>query len=316
MSFVVQRPTWTLGRRAAAMLGAVLLGGAGLAGADWLVTTDGDLIETRGAWRVEGSRVVFAAANGTLTAMRASSIDFPATEAYAAELASPAEPAAPPVPAEPVLVLTDRDLPRVRTAEPLEPAEPGAAETEASPDADGSDSTTEVGAESSEGGENGESRSEESSLDEAAAAARAPTAEGENGDADAPPAKPAAPPAKPAPGTQPLPAEVTVTSWQEQSLDTGIRFIGTLANDSKAFATQLRVEAAIYDEAGRLIETKRASLARTSISPGRSTTFEVSFPQVFAYGEVRFTPGGRSLQGRDESAANASATTATEPPLR
>jgi hypothetical protein len=296
----------------------LLLGGAGLASADWLVTTDGELIETRGEWRVEGSRVVFAAANGTLTAVRASSIDFPATEAYAAELATPAEPAAPAVPAEPVLVLTDRDLPRVRTAEPLETSQPGADETEARPDADDDpDSTTAVDAEGSGGDENGESTSDESSSEEAASATRDPAAEAENADADAAPtAKPAAPPVKPSPGTQPLPAEVTVTSWQEQSLDTGIRFIGTLANDSKAFATQLRVEAAIYDEAGRLIETKRASLARTSISPGRSTTFEVSFPQVFTYGEVRFTPGGRSLQGRDESAANASVTTAAEPPLR
>lgn len=305
MTLVTERPTSSPCARAAAFIGVLLLGGAGLASADWLVTTDGELIETRGAWRVEGSRVVFAAANGTLTAVRASSIDFPATEAYAAELAAPV--VAPPAPAEPVLVLTERDVPRVRTAEPVEPVEPGAAETEAGPDAEGTDATATAAAED---GESAEPTSEATPSAPEATATPAPAAEGESAD------KAAAPPAKPATqSTQALPSEVTVTSWQEQSLDTGVRFIGTLANDSKAFATQLRVEVALYDEAGRLIETKRASLARNSISPGRSTTFDVSFPGVFAYGEVRFTPGGRSLQGRDDSSAEASAPQ-TEPPLR
>jgi hypothetical protein len=128
MAFAKLRSTPFRRFPAAAICGAALLAGATLASADWLVTTDGGLIETRGPWRIEGSRVIFASANGTLTAVRASSIDFQATEDYAAELAAPA-PAAPPVPAEPVLVLTDRDVPRVRAAEPA--VEPAAAEGEA-----------------------------------------------------------------------------------------------------------------------------------------------------------------------------------------
>lgn len=47
----------------------------GLAGADILVTRDGERIETKGAWRVEGRRVVYTNAQGTLSAIRTSHVD-------------------------------------------------------------------------------------------------------------------------------------------------------------------------------------------------------------------------------------------------
>lgn len=239
---------------------------AGGARADWLVTTEGERVETRGPWRLEGSRVVFEAPNGALTAVRASTIDFAATEAYAAELAAPPAPEERPVPAEPVLVLTDRDLPRV-----MHVPEPAATATSGADGATG----------------------------EAAAAGAAPAgapdraAAGDAGETERT-------------GSGDL-AGVVVTSWQERESDTGLRFIGTLANESKSFATSLRVEAALFDEAGRLVDTRSARLARTSISPGRSTTFEVDFPGLFAYREVRFTPAGRALASRGASTTDAAA---------
>ncbi|HUP24935.1 MAG TPA: hypothetical protein VNB06_18600 [Thermoanaerobaculia bacterium] len=264
-------------RKVASWLPALLLlVCSGPANADWLVTVEGDRIETRGPWRVEGSRVVFEAANGALTAMRVSTIDFDATDAYAAKLAAPApEVVAPRV--EPVLVLTESDVPRARTVEPLaEGAEDGTA--------DGTQDGTQNGtAETAQGGATTTGTAREGSQP---AAARAATAS-----ADV---------------RVDLPG-VVVSSWQERESTAGLRFSGSLANDSRSFATMLRVEAAVYDETGGLLETRTASLARSSISPGRSTTFDVSFPGVFSYGEVRFTPAGVALTDRDSSTGSSPA---------
>ncbi|MEM1203887.1 MAG: hypothetical protein AAGN66_11720 [Acidobacteriota bacterium] len=86
--------------------------------ADWLVTKDGSRVETEGPWRVEGRQVIFTLPNGTLSAMRASEVDLDASaEATAAAKAPPAaesaaaEDPARPLP-EPVLVLTDKDIPK------------------------------------------------------------------------------------------------------------------------------------------------------------------------------------------------------------
>jgi hypothetical protein len=252
----------------------LLLVCSGAANADWLVTVEGDRIETRGPWRVEGSRVVFEAANGALTAVRASTIDFEATDAYAAKLAAPRpEVVAPRV--EPVLVLTESDVPRARAVEP--------------PLAEGADDDAEDGA------QNG---------------TRSGTAEtAEGGGTTAGSARGSAQPAARAAAASDdarvnLPG-VVVSTWQERESTAGLRFSGSLANDSRSFATMLRVEVAVYDQTGGLIETRTAGLARSSISPGRSTTFDVSFPGVFSYGEVRFTPTGVALTDRDSSTGSA-----------
>jgi hypothetical protein len=278
------------------VLAAGWLAGAGAASADWLVTVDGELIETRGPWRIEGTRVVFDAANGSLTAVRLSSIDLDATAAYEAELEAAATPKAPPRPAEPVLVLTDRDVPRVRTIEP--PLAETSTETSDAATAPGSAVTAEAA-------EAAATSATTETTDPAAAAAGAPAASG----APVVPAEPSAGGAE-----RGDLAGVVVTSWQEREGPSGLRFIGTLANESQNFATQLRVQAALYDEAGRLIETKSVRLARSSISPGRSTTFEVDFPGIYAFREVRFTPGGRALTGREETAPSTPAP--AQPPPR
>ncbi len=47
--------------------------------ADWLVTTSGDRIETRGPWRIEGGRVVFELPNRSLSSIRTSELDLEAS---------------------------------------------------------------------------------------------------------------------------------------------------------------------------------------------------------------------------------------------
>ena len=109
---------------------AMAAGGAAPGAADWLVTTDGSRVETKGPWKVDGRRVIFTLPNGTLSAMRASEIDFEASEAATA--AANAPPPAPvaedakkePLP-EPVLVLTNKDIaPGAVPDDPDAPARP------------------------------------------------------------------------------------------------------------------------------------------------------------------------------------------------
>ena len=52
--------------------------------ADWLVTNDGQRIETQGPWEVKGRQVLFTLPNGTLSVMRAADIDLEASNAATA----------------------------------------------------------------------------------------------------------------------------------------------------------------------------------------------------------------------------------------
>lgn len=85
---------------------------------DWLVTREGQRIETRGAWEVRGRMIVFTAPAGTLSSIRLSEIDLDASrrlseaaQRAAEEAAAAAEPAED-GPREPVMTLTDRDVGR------------------------------------------------------------------------------------------------------------------------------------------------------------------------------------------------------------
>jgi hypothetical protein len=82
--------------------------------ADWLLTRDGQRLETRGPWQVEGKLVVFTRTNGTLSSLRLSEVDLEASRAATAAASAPAPAPAPAKGAakrpKPVLVLTDADV--------------------------------------------------------------------------------------------------------------------------------------------------------------------------------------------------------------
>ncbi len=111
----------TAGWRVAVLVGAASLALAGSAAADWLVTRQGDRIETRGPWRRQGAMVVFTLPNGTLSSLRAEEIDFDASARASAP--APVAPVESPAKKKPVLVLKDKDVAHV------------SAEGEASPEA-------------------------------------------------------------------------------------------------------------------------------------------------------------------------------------
>jgi hypothetical protein len=113
----------------AVLILAALVGAAGPAAADWLVTTEGAKVETQGVWTVKGKLVVFKTTDGKLSSLRLSDVDLDASrnateEAVAASAQAGAEPEKPVERKKSVRVITDKD---VRQAPP--PGSPGAAGT-------------------------------------------------------------------------------------------------------------------------------------------------------------------------------------------
>lgn len=99
--------------------------------ADWLLTCDGKVIETRGAWEVRGKLVRFTTPTGTLSSIRVEELDLEASRTETERRKAPPAPApAPPptAPKKPVLVLTDADVKHV------DPATVAAASTSATGD--------------------------------------------------------------------------------------------------------------------------------------------------------------------------------------
>lgn len=97
-----------------ALAAVALAAAAGPARADWLVTKDGGRIETKGPWKVDGRRIVFTAPNGTLASIRADELDLDQSAAETARAAEAAQAAAKPRPEprkEPVMRLTEKDIP-------------------------------------------------------------------------------------------------------------------------------------------------------------------------------------------------------------
>ena len=101
---------------------------------DWLVTTEGDAIETRGTWKVKGRMVVFNDAKGTLSSLRLSQIDLEASKAATAAAVASANSSTTggvqqPEPSDrpPIMVLTNADVARAefdRPAAELAPQPP------------------------------------------------------------------------------------------------------------------------------------------------------------------------------------------------
>jgi hypothetical protein len=83
------------------------------AAADWLVTSEGGRVKTRGPWEVKGKLVVFTAADGTLSSLRATQVDLDASRRATAEskqALADAEKAPQPAPRKSVRSITDKDV--------------------------------------------------------------------------------------------------------------------------------------------------------------------------------------------------------------
>ena len=108
------------------LLALAMLMGAVPVGADWLVTSEGARVETKGAWKVKGKLVVFHASDGKLSSLRVAEVDLDASrrateEAVAAQAQAEAEPDKPAVRKKSVRVITDKDFPQTAPAPAEQP---------------------------------------------------------------------------------------------------------------------------------------------------------------------------------------------------
>jgi hypothetical protein len=102
------------------LLTASLLSFGSAANADWLVTTDGATVETRGAWEVKGAMVIFTSPNGVLSSLPLSAVNLEASQVHTQKMieAAGASEAEAPVKRQAVMVITDADVHHVDTSAP------------------------------------------------------------------------------------------------------------------------------------------------------------------------------------------------------
>lgn len=121
------------------LAGVLLLATAAAANADWLVTTSGAKVETRGPWKVKGRSVVFNDAKGALSSLRLADVDLAASAIATSEALITATAAAKPaaVVQRPVThVITDDDVARFEPeGGTVTPTDPAATEAAAAPPA-------------------------------------------------------------------------------------------------------------------------------------------------------------------------------------
>ena len=84
--------------------------------ADWIVTRDGAIIETRGEWEVQGRIIVFTMKNGALSSLPAAEVDLDGSAAYTVERRRPKELEVEREAPETAVVLTDDDVGHVNLA--------------------------------------------------------------------------------------------------------------------------------------------------------------------------------------------------------
>jgi len=129
---------WRRARRPLRLAAAlVLLLSGGPAIADWLVMRDGSRVETDGAWRVDGDRILFQMDGGALGSVQTEDVDLDAsrslTQAAKEAATRRAQPQAPAPKKKAVFVVTDADVSHRSGTEALAEATPdpeGAGETQ------------------------------------------------------------------------------------------------------------------------------------------------------------------------------------------
>lgn len=197
--------------------------GSSPVGAETLVLLDGQTIETKGPWKLEGRRITYTALNGTFSAIRSKLVDLDETKALQERTAKAAEEPAPAAkPAEAGLVVKQGDLRQAVVGSPTPEA------VEASPAVDA--------------------------------------------------------------------GEIGVASWTEDLIAAGTRLTGTLTNRTADTYLSLTMDVTLIADNGDELATRKASLLQNWVDIDNSITFEVSFPDVFAYGDVAFAINGQPFK--------------------
>ena len=255
---------------------------------DNLVLTDGSTIETKGAWEVRGSVIVFHLPNGSLSSLRASKVDLDASAQLTVQTEQASEVV--PEPEEPqavVLTLTDSDIGHVNPESlpdwqlGIEPEGEDTTDDTLFEDVMLEDSMANDAINDPDDSEDTDSLDEIDSEDEPYFDEEA---EGE---------EPTTASAASQSSTAPL-ADVErlqVTSWQESTVANeigGTRIVGTLMNSSQEIASQIEVTVKLFDSTNSLLATAEAAVTAGALRPQQSTTFSADVIGVTNYDNVQF----------------------------
>ncbi len=105
------------------------------------------------------------------------------------------------------------------------------------------------------------------------------------------------------------PQALTIGEWQEVEFDAGTRIRGVVSNTDSRSHIGAKLDVFLDDVTGELIDTATASLGTRNLQAGETTTFVASFPNVFAYGDVRFELDSVPLRASSSAEADASTDT-------
>jgi hypothetical protein len=275
--------------RAATIAMGVVLACAGAVRGDWLVLTSGEAIETKGAWTLEGPKVIFTTTRGVLASVRATEVNVDSSRALTArkleEASKVDEPAAPAPKRTPVLVLTDKDFEKAPPAPPPD-AETAAPSGEAQPV-----SAAAAGAPA------------------AAAPVAAPEAQATTGST---PAQPASEPAAarvavPRQLTKPMvvpssdsletrvahqmpgPPALRITSWSARPTgEDQLSIFGSVQNVGSRVTAAVDVAVTLFDSEGTRIDSAAAVVSTTALMPNVQADFEARFEDNPNFAEVEF----------------------------
>jgi hypothetical protein len=279
-------------RRAASIAMSVVLAAAGAAHGDWLVLASGEAIETKGAWTLEGQKVVFTTKGGVLASVRATEVNVDASRALTAkklEEATKVQEPTPPTPKRtPVLVLTDKDFEKAPppAAAPADgAAAPSGADAPASAAAPGAPAANVA----------------------APAAARAAQASAGSDATQPEPAPAAAPAAAARPIKQPIvvppsdsletriahqmpgPPILRITSWSARPTgEDQVSIFGVVQNVGSRVAAAVDIAVTLFDSEGTRLGSAEAAVTTTALMPNLQADFEAKFDGSPNFAEVQF----------------------------
>lgn len=304
---------------------------AGLAaapcGADWLVTRDGNRVETRGPWEVKGKLVVFHTLKGDLSSLRLAEVDLEESrrataQAELARQATEESRQRPPEKRPPAFVLTDENVRHVTpggaAASQAAPSLSVASWARASAPDDGhvvitgtlrntsgvqaSDIALTVQLLDAEGrtaatGQAGLTATSLAAGEQVGFRVEFPGINTYTEVKFEPAAVFAAPAAPAAPAAEPASETVAVSSWRrvDSTGGDGVEIQGTLLNATDTLVVNAAVEVRLYNEAGDRVATAPGVLSATALQPRGTADFRARFPGVFAFSSVKFEPKGLPL---------------------
>jgi hypothetical protein len=272
----------------------VVVAAAAAARGDWLVLTSGDEIETKGAWAVQGPKIVFTSTRGVLSSVRTSEVNVESSRALTAKkLEEASKVTAKPTPTPkrpPVLVLTDKDFAKEPTpAAGAEGVEAAAGEAPAE---------GEEGAPAAAPAAPAAEAASQAAVSAAAAPANAPAAAA---------AARAAGTAAPARITQPIvvpatdsletrvayqmpgPPALRLTSWSARPTgDDQLSIFGAVQNVGGRVAAAVEVTVTLFDSEGARIGSAQAAVSSTALMPNTQADFEARFDGSPNFAEVQF----------------------------